>query len=1154
MKFFKRLFKNKKVAIPVVSVVAVVLIGAGIVFSQKGFFNIFADTASARTVTARIVDSSGNPIAGVRLRDNVLGDWDVATDENGLAKETFRYSYASVTLEANYNGHRAEQTKPVRSNTDFTITLANTISGTSSVSSSSAKTNYTVTVVTKVSAGSTDVVPGALITVDSQAKGMTGADGKLPVTLTGGTHNFMAAFSPSCQPSVDRNITGNTTINFYSSTCSGDATPTATATATATHTTTRTATRTATATTTATSTATVEAYSNKYDLDLVITDTSGKPISNVRADYKIDNIAAGRYGFSDASGVINQLKVLTLNPNLDTTYQIELSGSGEYSYSAGNFSYKKSDMIPREGGGLKYVKTVLLRSTAIPVCGTISVSAGKVSAQAEGTTEKSCKAAPAGNADVYGTVKFNGKLMNATVNIEKTGSSSGEEKWSVITNTGDLVGNYSSKVVAGVDYTIWATSVDSIDANITYESDRKTFKAAAPDEEVEVNLELMKSTVSSITDIRLFGMVFDSANTKALSGVNLNLKKAKDRTEVVKSANSTNLLSNVILGNYNYVLNSDDKASKPEINKGYILVAKKSNCTDASYTEKLAGEGKKVESGGGGLEAGVYYNFPSSGKIEMVCIPSAEEAKQTSRYSISGDIKGFAAGDVSDSNPISVHLVEIGSGGKMVKDSQPPSSISTSDASYTFAGLKKDYLYHIFVEHSLYDQDLPSTGSFRATGDNGDMRRDIVMVRKTSSPAESPDDRFTVKGKLGAMVGGVLQGTVKGEIKFTKVSDKGEIIEIKGKSTKPPSPEFTVSGLSGGKYQVTWGGGNFAPVLPEGSAGKKIEIEVSRAKCPDLVCSLSKDFVLIHQGGSGLSGTLGKVGKIIGNPKGAIGDLVKKVAGENIDKVQDAVAQNEIMVPESILLNKSSQNTAYAAGPLPLYKTPRLIFTTSGISTDFFNADYKYGDVKAGLGLIAESHDKDYGGLQIVAPLSTLDGTGNKLSKYFGGLVGALYKYYPDQIGTKWAPPADKEIRLNLEAERQSVLNRRCDGFDGIGSFGTFNEFWAYLATNYAFDGEQFSRRMHSTAGADKGSIPACKSAKVAIYETIKEEMQSRGIGSFKGGAIPGTTNGKSSDLAKSLASLGFTEITPATPTNLKTPFRDKAYTLNEIESKGYLN
>jgi len=260
-------------------------------------------------------------------------------------------------------------------------------------------------------------------------------------------------------------------------------------------------------------------------------------------------------------------------------------------------------------------------------------------------------------------------------------------------------------------------------------------------------------------------------------------------------------------------------------------------------------------------------------------------------------------------------------------------------------------------------------------------------------------------------------------------------------------------------------------------------------------------------------------------------------------------------VPDSTFfkLNKSSQNTAYAAGALPPYKTPRLIFTTSGISTDFFNADYKYGDVKAGLGLIAESHDKEYGGLQIVAPISVLDGTGDKLSKYFGGLLGALFKYYPDQIGTKWAPPTDKEIRLNLEAERQSVLNRRCDGFDGIGSFGTFNDFWYYAEANYVANGDEFNRRMHSTAGADKGSIPACKSAKAAIYETIKDEMSSRGIGTFKGGTIPGTTGSGSSDLAKSFASLGFTEITPTSLTNLKTPFRDKAYTLNEIESKGYL-
>jgi hypothetical protein len=403
----------------------------------------------------------------------------------------------------------------------------------------------------------------------------------------------------------------------------------------------------------------------------------------------------------------------------------------------------------------------------------------------------------------------------------------------------------------------------------------------------------------------------------------------------------------------------------------------------------------------------------------------------------------------------------------------------------------------------------------------------------------------------------VLKGTVKGEIKFIKKDDKGEIVEITGKNNSLPSPEFTVSGLTAGTYQVTWGGPKFTPVPFEGSVGKKIEIEVSRAKCPAdgkgiLTCILTKDFVLVRQEG-GSSGILGKIGKVIGNPREALGDLVKKVAGENVNKVQGAVTQNEIVVPESILLNKSSQNTAYAAGALPPYKTPRLIFTTSSINTDFFNADYEYGDVKAGLGLIAESHDKEYGGLQVVAPLSTLDGTGNKLSKYFGGLVGAFYKYYPDQIGTKWAPPTDKEIRLNLEAERQSVLNRRCNGFDGIGSFGTFNEFWAYLATNYAFDGEQFNRRMHSMSGADKGSIPACKSAKAAIYETVRDEMVSRGTGTFKTGTIPGTTAAGSSDLAKSLAPLGFTEITPATLTNLKTPFRDKAYTLNEIESKGYL-
>lgn len=119
MKFFKRLFKNKRVAVSVVLVAIVVLAGAGIVLGQKGLFNIFASTNNNNVVTAYVVDASGLPVAGARLRDNVLGDWDTVTDENGNAQETFRYSYATVTLEAQSNGYRAEQTKPVRSATQI---------------------------------------------------------------------------------------------------------------------------------------------------------------------------------------------------------------------------------------------------------------------------------------------------------------------------------------------------------------------------------------------------------------------------------------------------------------------------------------------------------------------------------------------------------------------------------------------------------------------------------------------------------------------------------------------------------------------------------------------------------------------------------------------------------------------------------------------------------------------------------------------------------------------------------------------------------------------------------------------------------------------------------------------------------------------------
>lgn len=130
MNIFKRLFKNKKVAIPVVVALVVILTGAGIVYSQKGTFNIFASGSESGTpyaVTATVQKPDGTVAEGVQVSDNEAGPWPGVTNSLGMIQVNFTREFAKddIRIEVSSEFGHGEYGGPInRSNKSFTIKLS----------------------------------------------------------------------------------------------------------------------------------------------------------------------------------------------------------------------------------------------------------------------------------------------------------------------------------------------------------------------------------------------------------------------------------------------------------------------------------------------------------------------------------------------------------------------------------------------------------------------------------------------------------------------------------------------------------------------------------------------------------------------------------------------------------------------------------------------------------------------------------------------------------------------------------------------------------------------------------------------------------------------------------------------------------------------